>query len=1495
MSKIPPGPPDLPPGSATCNEQMDQEPCGSRSRPAEMRKRPAVDEVSNIPSKKAPLSSDLNTDKSLWVHHSLNVPYKYSSEDKGPFLVHVHRIENNPSSGATINKILFGKMMINTNVGKIVQQGIKSVGRNRISVEFLSAQDANNFVVNPTLTAAHYKAIIPTFNVSRMGVVQGVPKDWSMEEFVEQVELPDYCGQIIKARRFSRKVRQPDGSIDWTPTTTVVLTFTGQILPKHIYCCYTSIPVTAYQLPTIQCFTCCRFGHVSDKCRSKPRCYKCGQLHSGNTCSVAPENAFCCLCKGCHYAIDKNCPELERQKLIKKKMSEDNISYSEAATLFPPSVRSFSDWNTRNVKNKKHEINYLLNNYKPIIFAISETWLKPNTIFRVPGYSCLRDDRDDGWAGTAFLISRQTIFSQIPLPPHSPELNIVAVQILSLKITFVSVYIPHPNSNIIQELSSILSPLPTPLIVQGDFNIRHTLWGSPVCDSVSHIFLDLLDNLNLCVINDGTPTRRVSPTQNVSVPDLTLCSPSLTSILTWTVLPYSYGSDHLPILTTLVDSSLPVSSLPPILKYRLNLADWDRFSYIVQDKLSSLPPTCSENILHIYSEFTTILISAAEEAIPLKNSARDKIPSPAWWDAECSDKVRKRKEAESNFNKSPSLENFLHFQKISAHTKRFLSKKKQLGWRSFCESLTPRTPASIIWKRIKAFRKSQVDPNISSNNPAWLLEFVNKLAPPYVPSELPIPSPVSSRYTDKMNNDFTYNELCGALDHLRDSSPGIDSIPYSFITKSTEPIKLFFLKLINIIFETGYIPHSWKTQIIIPILKPGKDPLDPNSYRPIALSSVLAKIMEMLIKNRLEWIVENQGILPHSQFGFRRGLGTLDSLSLLVTDIRTAFSRNEHVIGVFLDISSAYDNVNLSILRHKMLQLSIPEKIVNFIYSLFSERSIVVRSCGTYLPPRLVWKGLPQGSVLSPILYNVYTASLDTSVNCFCKILQYADDIALYAISDSFPDACSRVNSALFYLNGWLTEHGLSLSPAKSSAMIFTRKRVTPILDINVNNNPIKVEDKVKFLGIHLDPKLSGITHLNFVCEKIEKNINVIRALSGIKWGSHPYCQKLLYNAIVRSHIDYGSFLMEPCNKLSLAKLNRLQAKCLRLITGAMKSSPTNALQVECLEPPLALRSQFLADRFFFRVTELSHHPLLISLSDLHELVTTSPYWNHKTYPPLIKSYQKSLNLSTGIYQNYRNPLFQTEFDDLLFRPKIIFNFGVEKNSIGANQIFNRILYKNWQGWLPIFTDASKLTLDSHVGAAVWIPEFRIILNYKIPPHSSVFTGEAIAILEAIQYIKSHHLSKCLILTDSLSCLQDLSKLPFRTKENFSLTLKIKSSLKTCHDLGLEIVLAWIPGHAGISGNETADNCAKQAVHIGCDKYSKCFSRDLRLTAKNDMFNSWNDTWQQSRQTTGRLYVNPNFAHLAYLPTTKLLKKFCIVNYRQANSFKRIRTTPLQP
>ncbi|KOB70336.1 putative pol-like protein, partial [Operophtera brumata] len=181
-----------------------------------------------------------------------------------------------------------------------------------------------------------------------------------------------------------------------------------------------------------------------------------------------------------------------------------------------------------------------------------------------------------------------------------------------------------------------------------------------------------------------------------------------------------------------------------------------------------------------------------------------------------------------------------------------------------------------------------------------------------------------------------------------------------------------------------------------------------------------------------------------------------------------------------------------------------------------------------------------------------------------------------------------------------------------------------------------------------------------------------------------------------------------------------------------------------------------------------------------------------------LSNYRKYSHLPHPVVQYQTFPLFSISFEALTFKPNIILDFGINKYSTNARNEFYERMDSEYNGWRTIYTDASKLDNTSSVGAAVWIPSTKIILNFKCPSVSSVFTGEATAILESIQFIKSHNLNNTIIFSDSKSSLQSILSNPFRSKSNFPIMLQIRESLFRCHELGLNVVMAWIPSHTGI-------------------------------------------------------------------------------------------------
>lgn len=222
-----------------------------------------------------------------------------------------------------------------------------------------------------------------------------------------------------------------------------------------------------------------------------------------------------------------------------------------------------------------------------------------------------------------------------------------------------------------------------------------------------------------------------------------------------------------------------------------------------------------------------------------------------------------------------------------------------------------------------------------------------------------------------LNLKFSKAELNSALRKLGKTSPGKDGICYSMLNNLTNKGKDIILCLYNKIWEMGAIPNDWKKAVIIPIKKPGKNPEQPSNYRPIALTSHMGKTMERMINDRLTFWIETKGKLENYQSGFRKGRWTMDPIIRLEDDIRKAQVNRESVVAVFLDIEKAYDMLWKDGLLIKLNQMGIRGHMFQWIKQFLSERTIAVKINGIVSDSYRVENGIPQGSIISPLLFSI--------------------------------------------------------------------------------------------------------------------------------------------------------------------------------------------------------------------------------------------------------------------------------------------------------------------------------------------------------------------------------------------------------------------------------------------------------------------------------------------------------------------------------------------
>ncbi|GBM74478.1 putative RNA-directed DNA polymerase from transposon BS [Araneus ventricosus] len=236
-------------------------------------------------------------------------------------------------------------------------------------------------------------------------------------------------------------------------------------------------------------------------------------------------------------------------------------------------------------------------------------------------------------------------------------------------------------------------------------------------------------------------------------------------------------------------------------------------------------------------------------------------------------------------------------------------------------------------------------------------------------------------------------ELRKALSEVKDTSPGPNGITYSMIRHLDADSLTNLLNLFNRIWKEQVYPSQWREAIVIPILKPEKDPSNPLNYRPIALTSCLSKTLERMVNARLVYQLKRTRCIPTFQFGFRKGRSTLDNIINLETQIRNAFVRRNHLVSIFFDIEKAYDHTwrHGTLLHDSEFQGNIPIFIQNFL----SSRIFRVRLGNIFSQPFMQDEGVPQGSVLSVTLFSLHFSKILTILPSTVSASLYVDDLQI--------------------------------------------------------------------------------------------------------------------------------------------------------------------------------------------------------------------------------------------------------------------------------------------------------------------------------------------------------------------------------------------------------------------------------------------------------------------------------------------------------------------
>ena len=722
----------------------------------------------------------------------------------------------------------------------------------------------------------------------------------------------------------------------------------------------------------------------------------------------------------------------------------------------------------------------------------------------------------------------------------------------------------------------------------------------------------ILNDFNLCIFNSKHEKTFMDGQGRRTTIDLSMSSSSIFSDYSWNVSGDTMGSDHYPII---LQCPLPVTT--SFKRYKTDMANWDQFRALGEIYLT---PERFHAVSDPALAFSSILKSIMDSCMPKSSGKNCKRRLNGWFTNACKIAVKARKNALRRFVREPSTTNLIIYKRKRAEAQKAIRKAKRQSWCAFIDNISHRTSLKTAWSTIQAIqgRKSncalkfiQTEDGIATTAE----EIANALAnglyskcsgnlysqafKDHRTQVESVPIDFSGGTEEAYNDEIKMHELRAALAHTKNSAPGPDGIPYIVLRNLPSTALKSLLVVYNRIFKENSFPSHWKEAHVICLHKAGKDPSQALNYRPISLTNTLCKTMEKIMCERLLFHLESKQLIDGTQSGFRKGRSVTDHHISLETFVRETFLDKNHTIGTFFDMEAAYDRCWKHGVLLNLHDLKIRGCLPIFIENFLSSRVFRVKLGNVLTKKYDQIEGYPQGSLLSILLFIIQMNTLRCELprnDSNILIMAYVDDLAIIVRSKSRTLAQEKLQKLVNKAHQWASSIGMKFSPGKTVCMHFHQKgSIQPEPELFLDNEKITVVKEVKFLGVTFDRSLMFRQHMEATRIKCLKAMNILKVIAKDGNGVNRQRKLMAYRALIRSKLDFGSHVYASGSKVAKRRLDTIQTQCLRICSGAYRTSPKEGLQVLCREMPIALRQKTLGMKYYLRALSNSGNPAINS------------------------------------------------------------------------------------------------------------------------------------------------------------------------------------------------------------------------------------------------------------------------------------------------------------